>query len=226
LGNPEHIGLSGGGSKMEKRGAPIVYVVDDDADVRDGLKALFESVDLRCEVFGSAAQFLTRNAPEVVSCLVLDVRLPGLSGLDVQAQLAEAQISIPVVFITGHGDIPMTVKAMKAGAVEFLTKPVREQDLLDAVRAALQRDRIRRDREDQVRDLRTRFDTLSAREREIVALITAGLMNKQVAAKLGVSEVTVKVHRHNAMQKLGARSLADLVRIADSLGIFRKKLTS
>ena len=208
---------------MEKRGAPIVYVVDDDADVRDGLKALL-SVGLRCEVFGSAAQFLTRSAAEVVSCLVLDVRLPGLSGLDVQAQLAEAQISIPVIFITGHGDIPMTVKAMKAGAVEFLTKPVREQDLLDAVGAALQRDRLRRDREDEIRDLRTRFDALSAREREVVARVVAGLMNKQIAAELGVSEVTVKVHRHNAMQKLGARSVADLVRIADSLGISRKKL--
>ena len=208
---------------MEERGAPIVYVVDDDADVRDGLMALFESVGLRCEAFSLATQFLTRKAPEVVSCLVLDVRLPGLSGLDVQAQLAEAEISIPVVFITGHGDIPMTVKAMKAGAVEFLTKPFREQELLDAVRAALQRDSIRRDREDEIRNLRTRFDTLSAREREIVALVTAGLMNKQAAAKLGVSEVTVKVHRHNAMQKLGARSLADLVRIADTLGVSGKK---
>ena len=211
---------------MEKRGAPIVYVVDDDADVRDGLRALFESVDLRCEVFGSAAQFLTRKAPDEVSCLVLDVRLPGLSGLDVQAQLAESPISIPVVFITGHGDIPMTVKAMKAGAVEFLTKPVREQDLLDAVGAALQRDRLRRDREDEMRDLRRRFKALSAREQEIVALVTAGLLNKQIAAKLGVSEVTVKVHRHNAMQKLGARSVADLVRMADALGLSWKKLTS
>jgi FixJ family two-component response regulator len=211
---------------VEEPGASIIYVVDDDADVRDGLKALFESVGLRCEVFGSAAQFLTRNAPEVVSCLVLDVRLPGVSGLDVQAQLAEAQISIPVVFITGYGDIPMTVKAMKAGAVEFLTKPVREQDLLDAVRAALQRDRIRRDREDGIRDMRNRFNLLSAREREVVARVAAGLMNKAVAAELGVSEVTIKVHRHNAMQKLGARSLVDLVRITDSLGLFRKKLTS
>ena len=209
---------------MEKRGAPIVYVVDDDADVRDGLKALL-SVGLRCEVFGSAAQFLTRSGAEVVSCLVLDVRLPGLSGLDVQAQLAEAQISIPVIFIAGHGDIPMTVKAMKAGAVEFLTKPVREQDLLDAVGAALQRDRLRRDREDEMRDLRRRFKALSAREQEIVALVTAGLLNKQIAAKLGVSEVTVKVHRHNAMQKLGARSVADLVRMADALGLSWKKLT-
>ena len=211
---------------MEKNGAPIVYVVDDDADVRDGLKALFESVGLRCEVFASAAQFLTRNAPDEVSCLVLDVRLPGLSGLDVQDALAAAQISIPVVFITGHGNIPMTVKAMKAGAVEFLTKPVRERDLLDAVGAALQRDRLRRDREDEMRDLRRRFKALSAREQEIVALVTAGLLNKQIAAKLGVSEVTVKVHRHNAMQKLGARSVADLVRIADAFGLSWKKLTS
>ena len=208
---------------MEKRGAPIVYVVDDDADVRDGLKALFESVGLRCEVFSSATQFLTRKAPDEVSCLVLDVRLPGLSGLDIQEALVAAQISIPVVFITGHGDIPMTVRAMKAGAIEFLTKPLREQDLLDAVRAALQRDGSRRDREDEIRDLRTRFDTLSAREREIVALVTAGLMNKQAAAKLGVSKVTVKVHRHNAMQKLGARSVTDLVRIADTLGVSGKK---
>ena len=206
---------------MEKCEAPIVYIVDDDADVRDGLIALFESVGLRCEAFSLATQFLTRKAPEVVSCLVLDVRLPGLSGLDVQAQLAEAEISIPVVFITGHGDIPMTVKAMKAGAVEFLTKPVREQDLLDAVGAALQRDR-----EDEIRDLRTRFDALSAREREVVARVVAGLMNKQIAAELGVSEVTVKVHRHNAMQKLGARSVADLVRMADALGLSWKKLTS
>ena len=208
---------------MEYGGAPIVYVVDDDADVRDGLKALFESVGLRCEVFSSATQFLTRKAADEVSCLVLDVRLPGLSGLDIQEALVAAQISIPVVFITGHGDVPMTVKAMKAGAVEFLTKPFREQELLDAIRAALQRDRIRRDREDEIRDLRTRFKALSAREQQTVALVTAGLMNKQVAAELGVSEVTVKVHRHNAMQKLGARSVADLVRIADALGVSGKK---
>ena len=208
---------------METRGAPIVYVVDDDADVRDGLKALFESVGLRCEVFSSASQFLTRKAPDEVSCLVLDVRLPGLSGLDIQEALVAAQISIPVVFITGHGDVPMTVKAMKAGAVEFLTKLFREQELLDAIRAALQRDRIRRDREDEIRDLRTRFKTLSAREQQTVALVTAGLMNKQVAAELGVSDVTIKVHRHNAMQKLGARSVADLVRIADALGVAGKK---
>ena len=204
----------------------VVYVVDDDVDVRQGLKALFESVGLRCDTFSSPTQFLTRGAADEVSCVVLDVRLPGLSGLDVQAQLAEAQTNIPIVFITGHGDIRMTVKAMKAGAVEFLTKPVREQDLLDAVRDALQRDRVRRQWEDETRDLRSRFDALSARERETVILVTTGIMNKQVAAQLGVSEVTVKVHRHNAMQKLGARSLADLVRIADTLGVSRKRTTA
>jgi FixJ family two-component response regulator len=204
----------------------VVYVVDDDADVREGLKALFESVGLRCKAFNSPTQFLTRGAADEVSCVVLDVRLPGLSWLDVQAQLAEAQTNIPIVFITGHGDIRMTVKAMKAGAVEFLTKPVREQDLLDAVRDALQRDRLRREHEDETRDLRIRFDALSTRERETVILVATGIMNKQVAAQLGVSEVTVKVHRHNAMQKLGARSLADLVRMADTLGVSRKRTTA
>src|SRR6516165_3156434 len=201
----------------------LVFVVDDNAAMRRSLEDLIRSVGLEVEGFPSAQEFLRRKRPDLPGCLVLDVRLPGLSGLDLQKRMIEAAWETPIVFITGHGDIPMTVKAMKAGAVEFLTKPVREQDLLDAVRAALQRDRIRRDREDEIRDLRTRFDTLSAREREIVALITAGLMNKQVAAKLGVSEVTVKVHRHNAMQKLGARSLADLVRIADTLGVSGKK---
>jgi RNA polymerase sigma factor (sigma-70 family) len=212
----------GGGDVQKSAADPIVFVIDDDVDVREGLQALFESVGLRCDAFGSATQFLTRRMSDEVSCLVLDVRLPGLSGLDVQSALAEAQISIPIVFITGHGDIPMTVKAMKGGAVEFLTKPIREQDLLDAVRTAFQHDRIRRQREDEERDLRSRFDALSAREREIVALVTAGLMNKQIAAEIGVSEVTVKVHRHNAMQKLGARSLADLVRIADLLSVTAK----
>jgi FixJ family two-component response regulator len=202
---------------------PVVYVVDDDLDLREGLKALFDSVSLRCEVFSSATQFLTTKMPEEVSCLVLDVRLPELSGLDVQALLAEAEISIPIVFITGHGDIPMAVKAMRAGAVSFLTKPFREQDLLDAIRDALQRDSHRRQREDQIRDLRSRFNALTDREKETVALITAGLMNKQAAGELGVSEVTVKVHRHNIMKKLGARSLADLVRMADTLGVRRKK---
>ncbi len=201
----------------------IVYVVDDDADVRKGLKDLFQSVGLETQVFGSATEFLAKKLPDEVSCLILDVRLPGLSGLDFQAELSAAQIKIPIIFITGHGDIPMTVKAMKAGAVEFLTKPVREQDLLDAVRAALDRDRSRREHDQETHDLRARFEGLSARERQIMALVTSGLMNKQIAGEIGVSEVTVKVHRHNVMKKLGARSLADLVRIADLLGIPRQR---
>lgn len=198
---------------------PIVFVVDDDADVRAGLQALLTSVGLRCLTFASTAQFLRRGPPIEVSCLILDVRLPGLGGLDLQAQLAEAEISIPIIFITGHADIPMTVKAMKAGAIEFLTKPFRDQDLLDAVRIALDTDRARWEQDRRTRDLRVRFTALSAREQQIMALVAVGLMNKQVAAKIGVSEVTVKVHRHNIMKKLGAKSLAQLVRISDSLGI-------
>ena len=205
------------------KGNPIVYVVDDDAFVRDGLKDLFESVGLEAQVFGSATEFLSRKLPDEVSCLILDVRLPGVSGLDFQAELAADQIKIPIIFITAFGDIPMTVKAMKAGAVEFLTKPVREQDLLDAVRAALDRDRLRREYDEETQDLRTRFEGLSTRERQIMTLVTSGLMNKQIAGEIGVSEVTVKVHRHNVMKKLGAKSLADLVRIADLLGVSRKR---
>jgi FixJ family two-component response regulator len=196
---------------------PIVYVLDDDRDVREGLKALFESVGLRCQIFESTAEFLRSKRVDGVSCLILDVRLPGLSGLDFQAELSQAQVATPIIFITGHGDIPMTVKAMKAGAVEFLTKPVREQDLLDAVRVALNRDSARRSESDKLHDLRTRYATLGPREREIMALVCSGLMNKQVGAKMGVSEVTVKVHRHNLMKKLGAKSLAELVRMADRL---------
>ena len=202
---------------------PIVYVVDDDPDVRGGLRDVLQSVGLKVEVFGSAAEWLANKLPEQVSCLVLDVRLPGLSGLDLQAELAAAQIKVPVIFITGHGDIPMTVKAMRAGAMEFLTKPVGEQDLLDAVRAALNRDRSRREYDQETHELRTRFGALSTRERQIMALVTSGLMNKQIAGEIGVSEVTVKVHRHNVMKKLGARSLADLVRIADLLNVSQKR---
>ena len=202
---------------------PIVYVVDDEVDVREGLKDLFESVGLEAQVFGSAAEFLSKKLPDEVSCLILDVRLRGVSGLDFQAELAARQIRIPIIFITAYGDIPMTVKAMKAGAVEFLTKPVREQDLLDAVRAALDRDRSRREFDQETQDLRTRFEGLSTRERQIMTLVTSGLMNKQIAGEIGVSEVTVKVHRHNVMKKLGAKSLADLVRIADLLGVSRKR---
>ena len=201
----------------QPEGEPTVYVVDDDQDVREGLKALIESVGLRCQIFESTAEFLRNKRVDDVSCLILDVRLPGLSGLEFQAELSQAQIVTPIIFISGHGDIPMTVKAMKAGAVEFLTKPVREQDLLDAVRVALNRDSARRRENDTLRDLRTRYATLSPREREVIALVCSGLMNKQAAAKIGVSEITVKVHRHNLMKKLGAKSLAELVRMADSL---------
>jgi len=198
---------------------PVIYVVDDDTDVRAGLSALFQSVGLSATTFGSTIDFLKYKRPETTSCLILDVRLPGLSGLDFQTELAKADVNIPIIFITGYGDIPMSVKAIKSGAVEFLTKPVREQDLLDAVRVALDRDRAKRELNVKVHDLRSRFESLSSREQQVMSLVCAGLMNKQAAAQIGVSEVTVKVHRHNVMKKLGAKSLAELVRMADSLGI-------
>jgi len=207
----------------KSQSGPIVYVVDDDADVRDGLQSLFESVGLKCRVFDSTTAFLQSELPDEVRCLVLDVRLPGMSGLDFQAELSKAQARIPIIFISGHGDVPMSVKAMKAGAVEFLTKPVREQDLLDAVRAALDIDRARHEQESTMQALRAQYQSLSAREREVMALVVSGLMNKQAAAEIGISEVTVKVHRHNIMKKLGARSLAELVRTADSLGVPRSR---
>jgi FixJ family two-component response regulator len=199
----------------------VVFVVDDDASVRDGLKSLLRSVDLHVETFGSAPEFLQSKLPDAPGCLVLDVRLPGLSGLDFQAELAKAGIGIPIIFITGHGDIPMSVRAMKAGAVEFLTKPFREQDMLDAIRVALERDRDRRDQDRKTSELRKTFDSLTSREQEVMGLVTAGLMNKQIAAEIGVSEITVKVHRGNVMRKMEARSLADLVRMADALAIRR-----
>ena len=200
-----------------------VFVVDDDQSVRDALSSLLRSVGLRVETFASAAEFLKSKLPNVASCLVLDVRLPGVSGLDFQVELAKADIRIPIIFITGHGDIPMTVKAMKAGAVDFLTKPFRDQDMLDAVATAIERDRKRREDETAAADLRAHFEALTPREREVMAFVTAGLMNKQVAAEMGVSEITVKIHRGHTMRKMGAKSLADLVRMAELLGVRRTK---
>jgi FixJ family two-component response regulator len=207
--------------KEEPQSRPIVFVVDDDASVRNALASLFRSVDLRVELFGSAPELLSSKLPDVASCLVLDIRLPGLSGLDFQTELAKANIHIPIIFMTGHGDIPMTVRAMKAGAVDFLSKPFRDQDMLDAVATAIERDRKRRENEKAASDLRTLFETLTAREREVMTFVTAGLMNKQIAGELGVSEITVKIHRGHTMKKMGARSLADLVRMAEALGIRR-----
>jgi len=203
--------------------APIVFVVDDDESVREALRSLFRSVSLKVETFGSAADFLRSELPDVASCLVLDVRLPGVSGLDFQAELAKANIHIPIIFMTGHGDIPMSVQAMKAGAVDFLTKPFRDQDMLDAVAAAIERDRSRRKDEQRLSDVRARFDSLTEREREVMGLVTAGLMNKQIAGELGLSEITVKIHRGHVMRKMAARSLADLVRMAEVLGVRRSK---
>ncbi|MFL5237828.1 MAG: response regulator transcription factor [Rhizomicrobium sp.] len=201
----------------------IVFVVEDDAAMGRALSNLFQSVGLQVEVFGSASEMLQGKLPDVASCLVLDIRLPGLSGLDVQTELAKANIHIPIIFMTGHGDIPMSVRAMKGGAIDFLTKPFRDQDMLDAVVKAIERDRERREADRIVTDLRSLFETLSVREREVLALVSSGLMNKQVAAELGLAEITVKIHRGHIMKKMGARSLADLVRKAEALGIRRNK---
>jgi FixJ family two-component response regulator len=202
---------------------PVVFVVDDDAALRESLADLFASVDLRVATFASAADFLRSVAADAAGCLVLDVRLPGLSGLDFQADLAKSDIRLPIVFITGHGDIPMTVRAMKAGAVEFLTKPFRDQDLLEAVQRALELDRIGRERRRSLDALRARFQSLTPREQEVIAFVSAGLLNKQIADELGVSEITVKVHRGNAMRKMQATSLADLMRMAQTLGLQRPR---
>jgi len=207
--------------ETENADVPIVYVIDDDESMRRGLTNLFESVGLRVEAFGSAPELLQRKLPDVPSCVVLDIRLPGMSGLDFQTLLEKAAIHIPIVFVTGHGDIPMSVKAMKAGAADFLTKPFRQQEMLDAVTAAIERDRKRRKDEKIVSNLRALFETLTPREREILALVSAGLMNKQIAAEIGIAEITVKIHRGRIMKKMGTRSLADLVRITEMLGIRR-----
>ena len=196
---------------------PIVYIVDDDESIRRALDSLLRSVGTATRQFGSTHDFLQAPRPEVPSALVLDIRLPGISGLDFQQFLNESGIAIPVVFMTGHGDIPMTVRGMKAGAVDFLTKPFRDQDMLDAIGRALERDRSRRVSDQRGADLRARFDMLTQRERQVMASATAGRMNKQTAGDLGISEITVKIHRGNAMRKMGARTLADLVRMASEL---------
>jgi FixJ family two-component response regulator len=197
----------------------IVLIVDDDASVREALSNLFRSVGLQVKTFGSAHEFLQSKLPNAPACLILDIRLPRLSGLDFQADLAKADIRIPIIFMTGHGDIPMTVRAMKAGAVDFLTKPFRDQDMLDAVTAAIERDRNSRGEAKALSDLQALFATLSPRERQVMTLVTAGLMNKQIAAEISLAEITVKNHRGNIMRKMGAKSLPDLVRMAELLGI-------
>jgi FixJ family two-component response regulator len=197
----------------------VVYVIDDDADTREALKSLFASVGLRTETLGSAAEFFNKKLPDAAMCLVVDIRLPGLSGLDFQAELSRVNVDAPIVFITGHGDIAMTVKAMKAGAVEFLTKPFRDQDLLDAVKLGLEKDEANRKSQIASAGVRALFESLTPREKDIFRLVTVGLMNKQIAAEMGVSEITVKVHRGNMMRKMNASSLADLIRMADMLGI-------
>jgi FixJ family two-component response regulator len=202
---------------------PVVFVIDDDESVRGALARLFGSMGLRTEVFGSAAAFLQSRLPDVPSCLVLDVRLPGQSGLDFQAELAKANIRVPIVFMSGHGDVPMTVRAMKGGAVDFLAKPFRDQDMLDAVATAIDRDRERRENERLTAGLKNIFESLTPREQEVMMLVSTGLMNKQVAAEMGLAEITVKIHRGHVMKKMGARSLADLVRMADLLGVRRTK---
>ena len=201
----------------------IVFVVDDNAPVREAVASLLKSVGLHVKTFASAQEFLAAERPDAPACLVLDVRLPGLSGLDLQRELAEADIHIPIIFITGHGDIPMSVKAMKAGAVEFLTKPFRDQDLLDAISQAVALDRAQRRQRAELAELRGRHESLTPREREVMALVAAGLLNKQIAVELGTSEVTIKLHRGQVMHKMRAESLADLVRMAERLGVSATK---
>jgi RNA polymerase sigma factor (sigma-70 family) len=203
---------------MTKR-PPTVFVLDDDVSIRDSLRTLLRSVDLHVEFFGSPFEFLQTMRPDAPGCLVLDVRLPGKSGLDLQRELAEKNISIPIIFLTAHGDIPMTVRAMKAGAVEFLTKPFRDQDLLDAIQVALERDRSHRERQAEIARLRERLESLTPREREVLPLVVSGLLNRQIAAEIGTTEATIKVHRSQLMKKMSAKSLPELVRMADKIGI-------
>ena len=202
---------------------PVIFVVEDDESFREAIGRLIRSAGLQAKLLGSAQEFLVQDVPDAPCCIVLDVRLPGLNGLDFQSELAEANIQVPIVFMTGYGDIPMSVKAMKAGAVEFLTKPFRDEELLQAIQVALERDQKRLEGEKAASSLRTRFDTLTAREQEIMGFVTTGLLNKHIAAEMGISEKTVKVHRGNVTRKMGVRSVAELVRMADALGVRRAK---